>query len=84
MQPSLLPTALAASKDVGIPEENIYILEGSSDNGGLSLQGLIERVKTRKIPRTPVRPARKDTLAYLVFSSGTSGLPKGMTTLVDL
>jgi long-subunit acyl-CoA synthetase (AMP-forming) len=39
------------------------------------LSGAIE--KTRKMYEVAVKKANKDTLAYLVFSSGTSGLPKG-------
>lgn len=77
VQPALLPTALAAAKDVGLPETQIYILEGTSGDGRLNLQGLVNRIRKGSIPREPVRPAKKNTLAYLVFSSGTSGLPKG-------
>lgn len=77
VQPSLLPTALAAAKEIGLPEANIFVLEGKSDDGRSSLQDFVKRVRDHHIPRTPVRPATKDTLAYLVFSSGTSGLPKG-------
>lgn len=77
-QPALLPNALAAAKEVGLPQDRIYILEGpTGEDGRLSLQDFVDRVKQRGIPREPIRPAKKDTLAYLVFSSGTSGLPKG-------
>jgi long-subunit acyl-CoA synthetase (AMP-forming) len=40
-------------------------------------RGIIQDVRKRKVPTVGIRPAGKDTLAYLVFSSGTSGLPKG-------
>ena len=76
-QPALLPTALAAAKEVGLPQDRIYILEGTNGDGRTNLQNLVDRVKQHGAPREPIRPAKKDTLAYLVFSSGTSGLPKG-------
>ena len=43
-----------------------------------NFRGIIQNVRRRKVPLVDIRPAGKDTLAYLVFSSGTSGLPKGM------
>ena len=43
-----------------------------------TFKGIIQNVRRRKVPLVDIRPAGKDTLAYLVFSSGTSGLPKGM------
>ena len=43
-----------------------------------TFRGIIQNVRKRKVPLVDIRQAGKDTLAYLVFSSGTSGLPKGM------
>ena len=77
VQPQLLGTALTAAKEVGIPESRIFILEGRRV-GHRSLQDLIDGSKGRGTPRVAVKPATRNTLAYLVFSSGTSGLPKGM------
>jgi acyl-CoA synthetase (AMP-forming)/AMP-acid ligase II len=71
--PSLLPLALTS----GLPTERIYLLEGEN-KGHISYDQLVSSVRTNCIPRLPVRHATKDTLAYMVFSSGTSGLPKGM------
>ena len=76
VQPALLGNALKAAKEVGLPEDCIFVLEGRH-NGRHSFQDLIDRVRKRGTPRVPVKPATRDTLAYLVFSSGTSGLPKG-------
>jgi long-subunit acyl-CoA synthetase (AMP-forming) len=45
--------------------------------GKASLPRLIENVKARGLPKTATREVQDDTLAYLVFSSGTTGLPKG-------
>ncbi|KAF9816914.1 hypothetical protein IEO21_03788 [Rhodonia placenta] len=77
VQPRLLQTALQAAKEVGLPEDRIYIL-GGSPPGRKSFGEAIDDVRARKIPRIPVRPAKRDTLAYLVFSSGTTGLPKAV------
>ena len=43
-----------------------------------TLRGMIQGVRKRKVPLVDIRPAGKDTLAYMLFSSGTSGLPKGL------
>jgi len=69
--PSLLTLALTS----GLPADRIYILEGEN-KGHTSYDQLVSSVRKNGIPRVPVRHATKDTLAYMVFSSGTSGLPK--------
>jgi long-subunit acyl-CoA synthetase (AMP-forming) len=76
---SLLANLLPVAREHGFPEDHIYILEGQPSTGPNlpSFGQLIQNVRYNKIPREPVRQAGKDTLAYLVFSSGTSGLPKG-------
>ncbi|KAF8188280.1 hypothetical protein K438DRAFT_1907465 [Mycena galopus ATCC 62051] len=76
----LLKNVLSAIQDpdVHITSDKIYILSGPSVKGRQSFSQLIEVVKRKKIPLEPVRPATKDTLAYLVMSSGTSGLPKAV------
>lgn len=48
--------------------------------GKKSMANFIDSALERRTPIVPVRPAKKDTLAYLVFSSGTTGLPKGMSS----
>ncbi|KAG0708433.1 hypothetical protein DFH29DRAFT_870962 [Suillus ampliporus] len=70
--PSLLPLALTS----GLPADRIYLLEGEN-NGYTSYDQLVSSACTNSIPRLPVRHATKDTLAYLIYSSGTSGPPKG-------
>lgn len=74
---SLLDKALAAAKEVGFPADRFYILEGEA-RGRLHFSEMIEEVRKRKIPRVPVKAVTKDTLAYLILSSGTSGLPKAV------
>lgn len=74
---SLWERAVAASSAIGIPSDRLHVLEGHVE-GKENFGDMIEHVKCRRIPRIPARPANKDTLAYLVFSSGTSGLPKAL------
>ncbi|KAF5377817.1 hypothetical protein D9615_006732 [Tricholomella constricta] len=73
----LLPLVLPVAKKVGIPSSKIFVLEGRA-KGRKSFSDLIETAQTRKIPAVAPRDANKDTLAYLIFSSGTSGLPKAV------
>jgi len=75
----LYPYAAVAAKEVGLSEERIFILQGEV-SGKVSLPRLIEDVKSRGLPKVPSQTVRDDTVAYLVFSSGTTGLPKGNST----
>lgn len=56
--------------------KTIYVL-GQKINGLKSFEEMIEDARSRAM--VPVSPysAKKDTLACLVFSSGTTGPPKG-------
>jgi acyl-CoA synthetase (AMP-forming)/AMP-acid ligase II len=73
----LLPVVLPLAKNVGIPSSKIYILGGSA-KGRKSFSEMINDARTMCIPSVSARPATKNTLAYLMFSSGTTGLPKGL------
>ena len=75
-----LPVLLPAAQEVGLDASKIYIGNGSAP-GRRTIHELISHVLTKSIPFVGIKPAKKDTLAYLVFSSGTSGLPKGLSTL---
>ena len=77
------PALLHLAQVSGLPDDRIHILEGNVE-GHTSYATLVDRVRQNKIPRLPVRQAKKDTLAYLVFSSGTTGLPKGGRTFLDM
>lgn len=77
VQPSLLPIALQAAKETGLPEDRIYVLQ-SKTPGRKSVNDLVEETRRQKFPRVAIKKAEKDTLAYLVFSSGTTGLPKAV------
>jgi acyl-CoA synthetase (AMP-forming)/AMP-acid ligase II len=72
----LYPHAAAAAKMIGFSEKSIFILQGEVA-GKASLPRLIGNVKARGLPKTATREVQDDTLAYFMFSSGTTGLPKG-------
>ncbi|KAJ7506821.1 hypothetical protein B0H11DRAFT_244508 [Mycena galericulata] len=76
----LLKNVLAAIEDpdVHIASDKIYILAGNPPKNRRSFSQMINTVQRKKVPLEPPRPAKKDTLAYLVMSSGTSGLPKAV------
>jgi acyl-CoA synthetase (AMP-forming)/AMP-acid ligase II len=71
--PTLLPLALAS----GLSRDRIYILEGNVE-GYTSYLDLVVRALDNRLPRLPIQQAQTDTLAYLTFSSGTTGLPKAV------
>jgi acyl-CoA synthetase (AMP-forming)/AMP-acid ligase II len=72
----LLPKLLPVAKEVGIPTDKIHLLLGNAP-GFRTVSELVDRVREKQAPFVGVRPVKNDTLAYLVFSSGTTGLPKG-------
>ena len=82
VSPALLALACAAAKEVGLPDDCILILEGSAPNRK-NLADLIDGVVARQTPAVGVRSVERDTLAYLLFSSGTSGLPKAVMVSHD-
>lgn len=75
---SLIKQAHEAANQAGVPADCIYQLDSRPHTKITDLSSVIQNVKAKKIPRQPVIPAQKDTLAYLLFSSGTSGPPKGV------
>ncbi|CAG8381149.1 unnamed protein product [Penicillium salamii] len=72
---SLRETALAASKLVGFPTSNIWVMGASSSVADLQHVESMLSVPTAAGSRPRINPA-VDT-AYLVYSSGTTGSPKG-------
>ncbi|KAF9451831.1 acetyl-CoA synthetase-like protein [Macrolepiota fuliginosa MF-IS2] len=74
---NLLTTLLPVAKEAGIPSDKIYLLRGEA-SGFKSVQDFVNDTNKKNIPFVGIRPVKNDTLAYLVFSSGTSGLPKAV------
>ncbi|KAH9933123.1 acetyl-CoA synthetase-like protein [Epithele typhae] len=75
---SLLPIALTVTKKLGFPDSRIYVLSGDPQSGRRDLMSAMDEIRRRNIPHVPSKPVKDDTLLYLVFSSGTSGLPKAV------
>ncbi|KAG2362829.1 hypothetical protein BDR07DRAFT_1484313 [Suillus spraguei] len=73
------PSLLQLASTSGLQTDRIYLLEGEN-KGYTSYDQLIASVRKNSISRLPVRHATKDTLAYLIYSSGTSGPPKAAMT----
>ncbi|KAH8800279.1 hypothetical protein F5884DRAFT_809886 [Xylogone sp. PMI_703] len=70
--------AAKAAVTAGIPAHNVILVGDGKDQGkGYSyFSDMVERDKNQTLHR-PVLDAKKD-LAFLVYSSGTSGKPKGV------
>ena len=74
VQDQLLPTVLHAAKNVDM--KNIYLL-GQKIEGYKTFEEIVDDARSRAIAPVSPRAVTKDTLAYLMFSSGTTGHPKG-------
>ncbi|KAL8840440.1 MAG: hypothetical protein Q9170_001316 [Blastenia crenularia] len=77
-QKSFLPVAKEAATHVGIPEDRIILLGDDRDESMRykHFQSIRNIAGTSRYRRTKVNP--KDDLAFLVYSSGTTGHPKGV------
>ncbi|KAI1864753.1 hypothetical protein JX265_008477 [Neoarthrinium moseri] len=79
----LLDTALKAAKAVGIPEDKVFLNEGAWESQKLPFKTLNELIEEgQALPELePLHWSKGQgarQVAYLCFSSGTSGLPKAV------
>lgn len=77
-QKPFLKTALEAAKQAGIPENRIILIGDEKDESGQfkHFSSIRNIAGTNRYRRTKAKP--KDDLAFLVYSSGTTGHPKGV------
>lgn len=77
-QPSVLAVAKEAAKKVGIPEDRIILLGDERDPAGRCkhFTSVLNISRATRYRRQKVTP--ESDLAFLVYSSGTTGVPKGV------
>jgi len=75
--PQYRSRVLPIAAELGIPSHEVYLMN-EDISGQVSVESLIRRAKEKQIPEEQVRIVPKDTLGSFIFSSGTTGLPKGL------
>ena len=74
MQDKVFQTFIPVAGNIAL--ENIYVV-GQKIEGLRTFEEMVEDARSRAMAPVSPRPATRDTLAYLMFSSGTTGPPKG-------
>ncbi|KAI1385043.1 acetyl-CoA synthetase-like protein [Hypoxylon trugodes] len=75
----MLPTVLEAAKSIGLPEDRIILLGDAKDpTGKFKHFTEIRASSILGIPKLRPRLDPKKDTSFLVYSSGTTGLPKGV------
>ncbi|CAK7265556.1 hypothetical protein SEPCBS119000_001578 [Sporothrix epigloea] len=77
-QMPFIETARRAAKSVGIPENRIILIGDAHDPSGHFSHFSTIRSPSFLGRSTPVRVNARKDLAFLVYSSGTTGMPKGV------
>jgi 4-coumarate--CoA ligase len=83
--PDSMHVATAAAANAGIPQERVFLLEGMV-KGFVTIQDLIEigggyGWRGQSLPYSiPKNQKNRDVCGFLCFSSGTTGLPKAVSS----
>ena len=81
---SSMKVAATAARKAGIPQKNVFLLEGEMD-GFKTIKDLIdlgrEAGEKGQVKPFVIPPGKKshDVCAFLSFSSGTTGMPKAVS-----
>jgi len=78
--PTFINAALEATSQVGIPAANIFLIQKADNLFHVNVPDLVEIGKTAQeiVPLKLSPNESKTKVAFINFSSGTSGLPKGV------
>jgi 4-coumarate--CoA ligase len=87
--PSSMGVAVPAAQNAGIPADRIFLLEGEKE-GYTTVQQLIDLGRSYgssgQTPsfKIPAGKTNRDVCGFLSFSSGTTGLPKAVSSLAQI